>query len=326
MASKLRLSLACGDYEITRPLQDGTVNPDGIDLTVLTVDSRERQFRMLQGDYDICEFNICAYFMARDQGYPWHAIPVYLHRRFRQGFVFINTEAGIKTPQDLAGRRVGVTNFQPAGTVWARGYLQDNYGVQANSINWAFDRDEDVKFTLPPDVKTEKIPMDKTLDDMLSDGELDAMIPPSFPRTFLEGDPKVDRLFPNHKEIEIAYFKETGIFPIMHATVIRQEILDEHPWVATCLVRAFNQAKEIAYRRVENPRVVPLAWFSTAWEEQNAILGNDPWQYSLSDVNRRNLETVIRYTNEQGMTSKIMSVDDLFVNTDDEEIRDKKSL
>ncbi len=326
MASKLRLSLACGDYEITRPLQDGTVNPDGIDLTVLTLDSRERQFRMLHNDYDVCEFNICAYFMARDQGYPWNAIPVYLHRRFRQGFVFINTQAGIKEPKDLEGRRIGVTNFQPAGTVWARGYLQDYYDVHANSITWAFDRPEDVKFTQPPDVKCEMIPQDKTLDDMLADGELDAMIPPSFPRTYLEGHPNVDRLFPNHKEIEVAYFKETGLFPIMHATVIRQEVLDEHPWVAVSLIRAFNEAKEIAYRRVENPRVVPLAWFSTALEEQNQILGKDPWQYGLGETNRRNLETVIRYTHEQGMTQKQMSVDELFINTDDDELREKKSL
>jgi 4,5-dihydroxyphthalate decarboxylase len=307
-------------------LIDGTIEPDGIELTVLTPDSRERHWRMVRNEYDICEFNVCAYFMAKDQGFPWHAIPVYLHRRFRHGFVFINTECGIEKPGDLVGRRVGGTNFQPAGNVWARGHLEETYGVPSRSITWITDRTEDVAFTPPPDLKMEMIPGDTTLDDMLVNGELDAMIAPSFPPSFLKGDPRVARLFTDHKEIEIAYYRQTGLFPIMHATVIQSAILEENPWVAASLVQAFDAAKEIAYRRVENPRVVPLAWFSSALEEQNAILGSDPWQYGLGEVNRRNLETAMGYTHQQGMTSKTMAIDDLFADTDDEELREKKSL
>ncbi len=129
MSKKLELSFACGDYEITRPLMEGAVKPDGIDLTVLTgAGSRERHWRMARNnEYDVCEFNACAYFMARDRGVRWTAIPVFTHRRFRHGFIFINTAKGIKEPADLIGRKVGGTNFQPAGSIWARGILEEYF-------------------------------------------------------------------------------------------------------------------------------------------------------------------------------------------------------
>src|SRR5713101_292289 len=270
MSRRLELSLACGDYETTRPLTEGAVKADGIDLTVLThIGSRERHWRMARGnEYDVCEFNACAYFMARDRGFPWTAIPVFLHRRFRHGFVFINVAKKIKDPADLIGRRVGGTNFQPAGSIWIRGILEEDFGVPHRKVMWITDREEDIEFAPPPDLRIERIPPDKSLDDMLAEGELDAMISPNFPRPILKGDQRVARLFPNSKDVETGYFLRTGIIPIMHVTGIRKEIIDKHPWVAASLMRAFGEAKRRAYERVRNPRVVPLAWFSAAWEEQ----------------------------------------------------------
>ena len=328
MSKKLELSFACGDYEITRPLIEGAVQPDGIDLTVLTgAGSRERHWRMARAnEYDVCEFNACAYFMARDRGAPWTAIPVFLHRRFRHGFVFVNTSKGIKEPVDLIGRRVGGTNFQPAGSIWARGILEEFFGVPHQSLIWVTERAEDVEFTPPPGLTIEMIPPHKSLDDMLVEGELDAMISPSFPRPFLKGDKRVARLFRNYKEVETGYFRGTGIFPIMHVTVIRREIVEKYPWVPASLVRAFNEAKRLAYERVRNPRVVPLAWFSAAWEEQNEILGRDPWVYGLGAGNRKNLEAAIRYTRQQGLISREIPVAELFEDTDDEEIGDKTRI
>ena len=328
MSKKLELSFACGDYEITRPLAEGAVKPDGIELTVLTgAGSRERHWRMARGNaYDICEFNACAYFMARDRGVPWTAIPVFTHRRFRHGFVFINTSKGIKQPPDLIGRRVGGTNFQPAGNIWARGILEEFFGVPHKKLAWITEREEDIEFDAPPGLKIERIPRGKSLDDMLAAGELDAMISPSFPRPFLQGDKRIARLFPNYKEVEIEYFRTTGIFPIMHVTVVRRDIVEAHPWVPASLVRAFDEAKRIAYERVRNPRVVPLAWFSAAWEEQNEILGRDPWAYGLGAANRKNLETAIRYTHQQGLIRREIPLAELFVNTDDEEIGDKTRI
>lgn len=328
MSRKLALSFACGDYEITRPLIEGSVTPDGIDLTVLSgAGSRERHWRMARNnEYDVCEFNACAYFMARDRGAQWNALPVFLHRRFRHGFVFLNTAKGILAPQDLAGRRVGGTNFQPAGCIWIRGILEEDFALPHRQITWITERAEDIEFTPPPGLKIEMIPPDKSLDDMLVAGELDAMISPSFPKPFLRGDKRVVRLFPDYKPVELEYFRRTGIFPIMHVTLIRQEILDTHPWAAASLVAAFEKAKRMAYERVRNPRVVPLAWFSAAWEEQNAILGQDPWAYGLGAANRRNLATAIRYTHMQGLISREIPVAELFVNTDDEDIREKDRI
>jgi 4,5-dihydroxyphthalate decarboxylase len=157
---------------------------------------------------------------------------------------------------------------------------------------------------------------DQSLDAMLAEGELPAMISPSIPKPLIAGDPRVARLFPNYKEVELAYFRDTGIFPIMHVTVVKQEIVDQYPWAATELVKAFEQAKQVAYKRTSNPRVVPLAWARTAWEEERALLGPDPWEYGLTETNRKNLETIIRYTHLQGLISRRPSVDELFVDTD----------
>jgi len=241
---------------------------------------------------------------------------VFLHRRFRHGFVFVNTAAGIKSPRDLIGKEIGGTNFQPAANIWMRGVLEEHYGVPHRSITWVVDRTEDVPFTPPSDLRIVMKSSPKSLSDMLADGDLPAMISPTLPRPLVQGDPRVARLFANYKEIEIDYFRSTGIFPIMHVTTIKQEIVDKFPWVPTNLVKAFEKAKQLAYRRVANPRMVPLAWVRTAVEEQEQILGRDPWVYGLAPANRKNLETVQRYCHQQGMIRKVVPIDDLFADTD----------
>lgn len=318
MAAKLRLSVACGDYEIVRALKDGTVVADGIELVLLTgMGPRERHWRLARRDeFDVCEENVGAYFMARDQGYPLTALPVFMHRRFRHGFVFINRDAGIRSAEDLVGKRVGGTNFQPASNIWMRGILEEHYGVPHREITWVVERSEDVPFTPPPGLRIETKEGTKSLSQMLADGDLPAMISPTLPAPFVQGDPRIVRLFPDYKQIEIDYFRATGIFPIMHVTTIRQEIVDRYPWVPTNLVKAFEQAKQIAYRRIANPRMIPLAWVRTAVEEQEAILGRDPWAYGLTPENRKNLETVLRYTHQQGLIGKVLPLDELFVDTD----------
>jgi 4,5-dihydroxyphthalate decarboxylase len=318
MGSRVELTVACGDYEIVRALKDGTVQADGLDLVMLTgMGSRERHWRLARKlEFDVCEMNVGAYFMSRYRNAPITAIPVFLHRRFRHGFAFVNTRAGIETPRDLIGRRVGGTNFQPAGNIWVRGILEEHYGVPHQELTWVVERSEDVEFEPPPGLRIEMIPVGQSLDAMLAEGELPAMISPSIPRPLVDGDPRVARLFPNYKDVEREYFRQTGIFPIMHVTVLKQEIVDRYPWVPTELVKAFERAKQAAYRRVANPRMVPLAWMRTAWEEERAVLGPDPWLYGLGDANRKNLETILRYTHQQGLIGQPMPLDDLFVDTD----------
>src|SRR5262249_35915700 len=166
------------------------------------------------------------------------------------------------------------------------------------------------------DLRIEMIAPGKKLDRMLAEGEIPAMLSPELPRLFRAGDQRIVRLFPNYKDLELAYFRKTGIFPIMHVTTIKQEIVDKFPWVPTNLTKAFEQAKAIAYRRIANPRVVPLAWVRTMLEEQEELLGRDPWAYGLTPANRKNLETVLRYTFEQGMISKMLPLDALFADAD----------
>ena len=197
-----------------------------------------------------------------------------------------------------------------------RGILEEYYGVPHRQCTWVVERSEDVEFTPPKDLRIEMIAPGKRLDVMLAEGEIPAMLSPDIPRLFLEGDKRIVRLFPDYKDIEVEFFRKTGIFPIMHVTVIKQEIVDKYPWVATNLVKAFDEAKALAYRHIANPRVVPLAWIRTAWEEQQEVLGPDPWAYGLGDANRKNLETVLRYCHQQGLISRMMPLDDLFADTD----------
>ena len=314
MSQKLHLTLATGDYEIVRAIKEGIVKPDGIELTVLTdMDTATRQWRMTRNrEFDICEFSWSSYLLAKDKGTDLTAIPVFLHRRFRHGFIFINANKGIKKPTDLIGRDVGLKNYQATAHVWIRGILEDEFQVPFKEINWKAERAEDVPFTPPPGLSFERTPKGKRVETMLADGELDALIHPDIPSQILDKDPRVTRLFNNYKELEVAYFRRTGIFPIMHTTVIKQEIVDQYPWVPMNMLVAFEKAKQWAYGKLENPRRVPLAWFRDAQEEQEEILGTDPWIYGLNEANRKNVEALIRYSFHQGMISREPSVNDLF--------------
>jgi 4,5-dihydroxyphthalate decarboxylase len=315
MAKKLALTLACGDYEIVRALKEGEVEADGIDLTVLTaMDSTTRHWRFLRNrDFDVAEVSASSYIVARSQGMPFRAIPVFLHRRFRHGFVFINSAAGIKKPADLIGRRIGVKSFLVTAVHWLRGILEHEYGVPHKSVHWFAELDEDIDFPPPPGLKLTRLPHDKSVETMLAEGELDAVLHSSLIKPLLAGDTRVARLFPDYKDEEKAYFKKTGIFPIMHVLGLKEEIVARHPWVPINLYHAFTEAKAIAMRRMENPRIVPLAWYREAWEEQQAVLGSDPWEYGLTPRNRATLETLARYSHEQGLTQHAMALDELFL-------------
>jgi 4,5-dihydroxyphthalate decarboxylase len=312
---KLQLTLACGDYEIVRPLKEGLVQPDGIELTILTaMDSTTRHWRFLRkNEFDVAEVSSSSYIISRDRGMPFHAIPVFLHRRFRHGFIFINTTKGITKPTDLIGRRVGVKSYQVSAILWMRGILEQEYGVPHQSIEWFSELDEDVEFNPPKGLKLTRIPEEKSIETMLADGEIDALIHPDIIEPILEKDPRVGLLFPDCKKEEMAYFKKTGIFPIMHVMGLKAELAERYPWIAPNLYKAFDAAKAIAMKKMRNPRIVPLAWYQEAWEEQEAVLGPDPWQYGLGAANTKNLETLVGYSHEQGLISRRIPLDELFL-------------
>jgi 4,5-dihydroxyphthalate decarboxylase len=289
--------------------------PDGIDLTVLTaMDSTTRHWRFLRGlEFDMAEVSCGSYITARDRGFPATAIPVFLHRRFRHGFIFINTGKGITNPKDLIGKRIGLKQFQATAIIWMRGILESEYGVPADSIEWVCELDETIEFAPPPGRRIVRLGNDETVEGQLARGELDALLHPDLIKPLVQKDPRVARLFPNYKDEEIAYWKKTGIFPIMHVLGIKREIAEEHPWVAINVFRAFNEAKSLAMKRMANPRIVPLAFYREAWEEQEELMGPDPWEYGLTDRNRHTLETISTYAHEQGLTRRKLPLDQLFI-------------
>ncbi len=317
MSKKLHLTLACGEYEIVRALMDGSVKPDGIELTVLTdMTSDIRHWRMIRNrEFDVAELSMSNYLMAKFTAQPFEAIAVFLHRRFRHGFTFINAHKGIQNPIDLIGKNVGLRNFQATSNLWIRGILEHEYQVPHKKIHWHTQDEEEVPFNPPPDLTLKQVPAGKKVEQMLVAGELDALIHPELIQPILDRDSRVKRLFENYKELEVAYYRKTAIFPIMHTTAIKQEIVERYPWVPASLMEAFERAKERAYQRMENPRRVPLAWFRHALEEQEDILGKDPWVYGLGEANRKNLATLIQYSYEQGLIGRKIPLEELFVAT-----------
>ncbi|MGH7484196.1 MAG: ABC transporter substrate-binding protein, partial [bacterium] len=231
MPSAIPLSLACGDYDINRGLIDGTISPDGIDFTVLTYPSPSRHWRMgRHEEFDVCEFSMSDYLMYHDRGREWTAIPAFPHRRFRHGFIYVNSKAGIAKPKDLEGRRVGLQTWEATAGLWGRGILQDQYGVDLSSIDWIAQHDEVVPFEPPERFRLSYVEHGQSVTAMLERGELDALIYPEVPKAIENGDPRVRRLFADTKAEEIAYYELTGFFPIMHTVVIKRAIVDANPW------------------------------------------------------------------------------------------------
>ncbi len=316
--ARLKLTLAMGDYEIVRALKEGSVQPDGIELNVLTkMDSTTRHWRFLRNrDFDVAETSSSSYLVARDQDLPFEGIPVFLHRRFRHGFIFINTTKGIEKPTDLIGKKIGVKQYQSSAQLWMRGILEHEYGVPHRECEWLAELDESIEFEPPPGLKLSRMADDQTCEQMLMDGEIDACLHPDLIQPIVDGDPRVGRLFPNFKQEEIEFYRRTQMFPIMHVMGIKREIVEEHPWVPINLFHAFNEAKALAMKRMVNPRIVPLAWYREAWEEQEELMGKDPWEYGMTEKNVHLLTQMVKYSHEQGMIRREIPLDELFLSVD----------
>ena len=194
-----------------------------------------------------------------------------------------------------------------------RGILEDDYGLPHQDVIWALEREDAVLQERASSLRIERLPPGARAEELLLDGRLDAVLHPDIPAAFLRGDPRIVRLFADSKERERAYFKKTGIFPIMHVTMIRRDIVERFPWAAINLRKAFDEAKRYAYARIRNPRNAALAWGQDCFEDQLATLGPDPWKYGLTDRNKHTLETIRRYAFNQGIIKKELPLDDLFV-------------
>jgi len=318
---KLYLTVACGDYDRTHALQTGAVVPEGIRLNYIPLEAEEIFWRMgHHQEFDASEMSLSNHVTAVSRGNsPFVAIPVFPSRFFRHSCVFINTHSGIKTPADFKGKKVGAPEYSITAAVWIRGFLNDDYGVRTHEMRWFVGgqeepgRKERVKLALPPEIKVEPIPDDKTLNGMLEGGEIDALISARSPSCFVKGSPNVRRLFPNYRDVETDYYRRTGIFPIMHVLVIRKDVYEKNPWVARSLYKAFCEAKDQAIKamHISNTLACTLPWLGWEREQLREIFGPDWWPYGI-EANRRVLEHLIRYMGEQGLLARAVTVEDLF--------------
>ena len=315
------LTLACEDYDRTRALRDGTVKADGIDLNYLALPVEEIFWRMLKfEEFDVAELSMGAYLVAASRGRArFVAIPVFPSRTFRHRCIFVHAGAAIERPEDLRGKRVGVPEYTMTASVWLRGLLQHEYGVAPGEIHWLQGGEEQpgrkdrVDFERPRGVRLDGIPQDRTLNEMIESGEIDALMSPRMPSCFLRGSPSVSRLFPDFKRVEMDYFRRTGIFPIMHVIVIRMPVYAENPWVAQSLFKAFSEAKDRCFSRLYDTNVlrVSLPWTDAEYEETRQLMGGDYWPYGYA-ANRHVLETLHSYLLEQGLIKQKLDLEKLF--------------
>lgn len=318
---KLHLTLACWDYDRTRALQEGRVPVEGVELTYLPLRVEETFWRMLRyQEFDAAELSLGSYLMAREKGYPrLIAIPVFPSRAFRHSCIYINTDSGIKEPKDLAGKKVGVPEYQITMAIWARGILQHEYGVKPEQMKWFTGgeehpgREDKIRHDLPPNLDIRPIGPEQTLSSMLERGELDAVISAHMPSPFVRRSPKVRRLIQNFRAVERDYYRRTKIFPTMHTVALREEVYEKNPWVAQSLCKAFAESKRICQESMYEFSALKymLAWSIAEMEEEREIFGEDLWPYGL-EANRHVLEALVQYAHEQGLLKSRLDLKSLF--------------
>jgi 4,5-dihydroxyphthalate decarboxylase len=319
--SRLRLSLACWNYDRTRALLEGSVQPDGIELVYLNMPVEETFFRMLRNrEFDVAELSLSSYTVSLfKEPKPFIAIPVWPSRFFRHSSIYINTQSGVREPKDLVGKRIGNPEYQMTAPVWIRGLLQDEYGVRVDSVAYVTGgeeepgRDEKLKLDLPPNLRVQPIGPTQTLSQMLAEGEIAALQTARMPSTYLTRPDRVRRLFENYPEAEKDYFRRTRIFPIMHTVAIRRELYEAHPWIAMSLYKAFAAAQKLAYEDLYQTAALKtmLPWLTAHVEEARRELGEDFWPYGFHD-NRHVLDTFLRYHYEQGLSKRRLAPEELF--------------
>jgi 4,5-dihydroxyphthalate decarboxylase len=312
---KIKLSLACGDYDRTRALIDGTVQIQGINFIPVVLSSPERHKRMLKWEeFDVCELSMSSYLIAHEQNRDYVAIPVFPHRRFRHGYLFVRKDSEIKHPLELAYKRIGVRRFQNTAGLWLRGILEEYYGVKRENVQWFTEDDEELDVEFPSTLNIRRIrPEDKNLDQCLLKGSIDALIYPQETLSLNQKD-GTRRLFDDYTAEEMTYFKTTGIFPIMHTIVIHKRILDKYPWVALETYKAFCQAKEECSKYLNDQRKSSLIWHNHYLQQETRMFGGDPWSYNLKD-NEKTLHAMIGYSLADGLIKTKPQIHDLFASS-----------
>ncbi len=319
--ANIPITIACGNYDRTRPIIDGRVRVEGCDVTFLPLYPEEIFFRAFRyQEFDVCEMSCSSYMRTVASGTSaYMAGPAFVSRIFRHSGIYIRRDAGIKTPADLKGKRIGLPEYQITAVVWMRGMMQHEYGVAPIDIHWRSGgieepgRSERTPLKPIPGLDLQPIGPDETLNGMLREGKLDAIFSARAPSSFLRGEPHIARLFPDTRAAEMAYFKKTGLFPIMHLVGIRKTLLEKYPWLATSVYKAFCEAKALAMIDLcdVNALMVTLPFLEAETRETMAAMGTDFWRYGIHE-NKKDLEALTSYLFEQGLVDRKLSLEELF--------------
>jgi 4,5-dihydroxyphthalate decarboxylase len=318
--SKLQLSIAIGDYDRTRPLLDGSVQIDGVDPLFMTLSPEETFFRAFRNvEFDVSELSLSSFLVKASKGEsPYVGVPVFLSRAFRHTSIYVRTDR-IKRPEDLRGRRIGIPEYQLTAIVWARSILQDDFGVRPEEVIWVRGgidtpgRPEKLPLRLPPGVRLEQAPDGDTISTMLDRGDIDGFIAPRPPGGVAAKNPLVGWLFPDPIAAAKDYYSRTGIFPIMHLVGVRNDLAARHPWLPGALLKAFAQAKSAALDKLADTSAtkVTLPFVEEQLKAAREVMGDDFWSYGVAP-NRRTLEAFLRHHHAQGLSARLMAVDELF--------------
>ena len=319
--SKLKLSVAMGNYDRTRPLVDNDVQMDGADPVYMLLSPEEMFFRAFRDvAFDISELSLSSFTVKQAAGTnPYVGVPVFPSRAFRHTSIYIRTDRGIATPADLKGRRIGTPEYQLTACVWARALLHEEYGVKPSDITWVRGgmedpgRPEKIPLQLPADVRLENAPADTTLSELLERGAIDGIVGPRAPSGFERGDPRIAWLFSDPAQTAAEYFRKTRIFPIMHVMGIRRELAQEHPWLPMAVFKAFAAAKSVALARLVDTSAckVTLPFVEEQLRGARALMGADFWSYGVAP-NRHVLDHFLHHHHAQGLSRRRLQVEELF--------------
>lgn len=310
--SRVPLTLACTASDRMRPILDGRVAVPGVDLVLLPGEPEDIFRRALRDRaFDVCELSMGSHIVTTARGdSAYVGVPVFPSRAFRHSAIYVRTDRGIAGPADLAGRTIGLPEYQQTAALWARGILREHYGVDTRRIVWRTDG-ERVAISLPDgfDVR----PLGEDLPAALAAGRIDALIAPRPPAAFEDGSAPVARLWPDTRAEEIAWHRATGFFPIMHCLAVRRDVAERHPWLPVELFRAFVRARDMALAELcmVNVLRVSLPWIVAAFEEQAAIMGGDPWPYGFAR-NRDEVAAMIRFAVADGLATEAVAPEALF--------------
>lgn len=321
----LSLKIAGYDYDRVRAIMDGQVTAEGADVSFNVEDIYALSSYAFgpEKKYEVTEIGLIPYITKyiNDGFRDYTLIPVFILRLFRHRNVFVHADSGIEKPEDLRGKRVGTPGYGMSANTWIRGFLLDEYGVKADDMQWIeTTKSSDGgatntvlgKYYFADDFPLVKGPPDVDESELLLSGECDALITAITPSAFLEGNPKIQQIFPDVRTAEMEYYRKTQIFPIMHVIAILTDVLKENPWLAKAVFEMYSKAKLEAYTNLESLESrVTLPWVTQEFEDTRRLMGKNFWKYGI-EANRKELELIMRYVYEQGLVKRRLKFEKLF--------------